>query len=123
MRNRTLGTTLVAMAVSVPLLVLPAAAGSATPKAGKYTGKTEKSEKRIKMTVKDNREKGTVKYCGYSMGTTIKDSGEFTAKHRGPGGVYVAVKGEFVSKKKAKGTVTVDFLCGTEGEAYTLHHV
>ena len=122
MRTRSLGVTLVAIAVSVPLL-LPAAAGSATPKAGKYTGKTETSEKTIKMTVKDNQTKGTVKYCGYAMDTNIKDSGKFTAKHNGPGGTYVAVKGKFVSKKKATGTVTIDFLCGTEGEAYTLHHV
>ena len=122
MRKRSLGVTLVAIAISVPLL-LPAAAGSATPKAGKYKGKTEASEKTIKMTVKDNRTKGTVRYCGYAMGTTIKDSGKFTAKHNGPGGTYLAVKGKFVSKKKATGTVTVDFLCSTEGEAYTLNHV
>ncbi len=121
MRKR-LGVTLLAIAVSVPLL-LPTAAGSATPKAGKYRGKTETSEKRIRMTVQDNRTEGTVKFCGYSMGTTVKDSGKFTAKHVGPGGTYVAVKGEFVTKRKAKGTVTVDFLCSTEGEAFTLRHV
>jgi hypothetical protein len=33
------------------------------------------------------------------------------------------VKGEFVRKRKAKGEVTVDFLCGTEGEKFTLRHV
>lgn len=120
--SKRLGVTLLAIAVSVPLLV-PAAAGSATPKPGKYRGKTEASEKRIRMTVKDNRSKGTVRFCGYAMGTTINDSGKFTAKHRGPGGVYVAVKGEFVTKRKAKGTVTIDFLCNTEGEAFTLRHV
>ena len=122
MRKTSLGVTLIAVALSA-LLLLPAAAGSATPKAGKYKGKTETSEKTIRMTVKDNRTKGTVKYCGYRMGTTIKDSGKFTAKYNGPGGTYLAVKGEFVSKKKATGTVTVDFLCSTEGEKYTLHHV
>jgi hypothetical protein len=121
MRKR-LGVTAVAIAVSVPLL-MPAAAGSATPKPGKYRGKTETSEKRIRMTVKDNRTKGTVRYCGYAMGTTIKDSGKFTARYNGPGGTYLAVKGEFVTKRKAKGTVTIDFLCDTEGEAYTLRHV
>src|SRR5687768_8141580 len=121
MRKR-FGITLVAIAVAVPLLV-PTAAGSATPKPGKYRGKTETSEKRIRMTVKDNRTKGTVRFCGYAMGTTIKDSGKFVAKHVGPGGTYVAVRGEFVTKRKAKGTVTIDFLCGTEGEAFTLRHV
>jgi hypothetical protein len=121
MRTR-LGVTLVAIAVSVPLL-LPTTAGSATPKAGKYRGKTATSEKKIRMTVEGNRKDGTVKFCGYSMGTTVADSGKFTAKHSGPGGVYVAVKGEFVRKRKAKGEVTVDFLCGTEGEKFTLRHV
>jgi hypothetical protein len=120
--SKRLGVTLVAIAVSVPLL-LPTAAGSATPKPGKYKGKTAASEKTIRMTVEGNRKDGTVKFCGYSMGTTVKDSGKFVAKHVGPGGTYVAVKGEFVTKRKATGKVTVDFLCGTEGEAYTLRHV
>ena len=120
--SKRLGVTLVAIAVSLPLL-LPAVAGSATPKPGKYRGKTETSEKRIRMTVKDNRTKGTVRYCGYAMGTTIQDNGKFTAKYNGPGGTYLAVKGEFVTKRKATGKVTVDFLCNTEGEAYTLRHV
>jgi hypothetical protein len=122
MRKRSLGVTLVAIAVSVPLL-MPTAAGSATPKPGKYTGKTAASEKKIRMTVKDNRTKATVHFCGYAMGTTVNDAGKFTAKHTGPGGTYVAVKGEFVTRRKAKGTVTIDFLCNTEGEAFTLRHV
>ena len=122
MRSRSLGVTAVAIAVSLPLVV-PTVAGSATPKAGKFTGKTETSEKKIVINVKDNQKAATVKYCGYSMGTTIKDSGKFTAKHTGPGGVYVGVKGEFVSRRKAKGTITTDFLCNTEGEDYTVRHV
>jgi hypothetical protein len=121
MRIKRLAATLVALSLAVPLLI-PAVAGSATPKAGKYAGKTAASEKKITMSVEDNRKDATVKFCGYSMGTTVKDSGKFTAKHNGPGGTYVAVKGKFVTKRKAKGTVTIDFLCGTEGEAYTLRH-
>lgn len=121
MRKKPLAAALVALSLSVPLFV-PTVAGSAVPKQGKYVGKTKASEKKIRMTVKDNQ-KGTVKYCGYSMGTTIKDSGKFTAKYNGPGGTYLAVKGEFVKRRKAKGTVTTDFLCNTEGEAFTLRHV
>jgi hypothetical protein len=120
MRRRSLGVTAVAIAMC---LLVPTVAGSATPKAGKFTGKTATSEKKIVINVKDNQKAATVKYCGYSMGTTIKDSGKFTAKHSGPGGVYVGVKGEFVSRRKAKGTITTDFLCNTEGEDYTVRHV
>jgi hypothetical protein len=122
MRKRSLGATVAALAVSLPLLV-PTVAGSATPKAGKFTGKTAASEKKIVIVVKENRKNATVKYCGYAMGTTVNDRGKFTAKHSGPGGVYVAVKGEFVSKRKATGKVTTDFLCNTEGESYTVRHV
>jgi hypothetical protein len=118
MRKRSLGATLVAVALSV-LLLMPTASGGALPKVGKYVGKTKASEKKIVMNVKEDR-KATVKFCGYAMGTTVKDSGKFTAKHVGPGGTYVAVKGEFVTRRKATGKVTIDFLCGTEGEAFTL---
>ena len=122
MRKRSLGVTLVAIAVSVPLL-MPTTAGSAIPKPGKFVGKTEASEKKITITVKDNRTKATVNFCGYAMGTTVNDAGKFTARHVGAGGTYVAVKGEFVRRRKATGKVTIDFLCGTEGEAFTVRHV
>jgi hypothetical protein len=90
---------------------------AAKPKDGKYAGQTTSGEK-ISITVTNDGEKTSVKYCGYKMGDKVKN-GKFKFAYKGPGGVYVGGEGEFTSKKKAKGKITTDFLCDTEGESFT----
>jgi hypothetical protein len=112
---------LAALAVAVALSLLAAIALGATPKTGKYAGTTATTKKKITMKVKSATE-GTVHYCNYKMGTKISKKGKFDAKHVGPGGTYVEVKGKFVSSTQANGKVAIDYLCGAQGESFTLNH-
>jgi hypothetical protein len=98
--------------------VTAAVALAASPRTGTYKGKTDPTGKAIAIKVDANKHV-KVNFCGYSMKATVKSTGAFRAAHNGPGGVYVAVKGKFTDKRTAKGTITVDYLCSTQGEAFT----
>lgn len=116
MRRHRLTTILLA---ALTALVLTASlAVAASPQKGTYKGKTDPSGKTITIKV-DKNKKVKVNYCNYSMKAKVKPSGKFTAAHNGPGGVYVSVKGKFTNKHTAKGTITVDYLCNAQGEAFT----
>jgi hypothetical protein len=106
--------------IVVALGALALAAGSvvaATPKDGKYTGATTSGQK-ISLKVSDDGKKVKVNYCGYAMPDRIRQ-GKFNVAYKGPGGTYLALKGSFPTKSSAKGEVTTDFLCDTQGEKFT----
>ena len=105
------------LTVLAAMVLAAALALAATPKEGTFAGKTDSGEK-ITIKVTDDGDKATVKYCNYSMNSKVKN-GKFEAKHSGPGGVYVGLEGSFPTKKTAKGTITTDYLCDTEGEDFT----
>jgi hypothetical protein len=115
---RTHRLTTMWLAALTALVLTASLAVAASPQKGTYKGTTDPSGKTI--TIKVDRNKNVkVGYCHYSMKAKVKPSGKFTAAHNGPGGVYVSVKGKFTNKSTAKGTITVDFLCDAEGEAFT----
>jgi hypothetical protein len=116
MLSRRLG--MLAATVLAVLAVGAVAALAATPKDGLFVGKTDPSGKKIAIKVSGGGDKATVRYCGYAMPSKIK-AGRFNAAYKGPGGTYVAVKGSFPTKRTAKGEITVDFLCDTQGEKFT----
>jgi hypothetical protein len=108
--------TLLLIALAV-LAMGAAAALAAKPKDGTYAGKTDSGAK-ITIKVSGGGEKATVSYCDYKMPSPIKN-GKFEAKHAGPGGVYVGLEGSFPTRKTAKGKITTDYLCNTQGESFT----
>ena len=113
-RHRPL-TVLLALVATVAIGAATALA--AKPKDGTFAGETDSGAK-ISIKVSGDGEKATVSYCNYKMPSKIKNS-KFEAKHSGPGGVYVGLEGSFPTKKTAKGEITTDFLCETEGESFT----
>lgn len=113
--HRLRALLLAALAV---LAIGAAVAIAAKPKDGTFAGETSPTGAKITIKVSDDGEKATVKYCNYSMPSAIKN-GKFKARHTGPGGVYVGLEGSFPTKKTAKGTITTDYLCETEGESFT----
>jgi hypothetical protein len=104
-------TALLALAIGAATVL------AANPNDGTFAGETDSGAK-ISIKVSGDGEKAVVSYCKYKMNSTIKH-GKFEAKHSGPGGVYVGLEGSFPTKKTAKGTITTDFLCETEGEGFT----
>jgi hypothetical protein len=105
------------LAALLALAIGAASVLAAKPKDGTFAGKTDSGAK-ITIKVSSDGGKATVKYCDYSMPSKIKH-GKFEAKHSGPGGVYVGLEGSFPTKTTAKGTITTDYLCNTQGESFT----
>ena len=97
---------------------LAAVSATSNPKKGTYEGATDPSGEEITVKVKKHK-KVKVDFCNYLMIGKIKSGGKFSVAHNGPGGVYVSVQGEFPDKETAEGTIPIDFLCGTEGDAWT----
>jgi hypothetical protein len=119
-RKRLLAGTVAAMTA----LVFAVTALAVEPKTGTYKGTAEPSGKPIKIRITDDDDvEATVRYCGYLMDAEFKRNGKFSAKHRGPGGVYVGLDGGFPNKNTARGTITTDFLCNSEGNEFKAEYV
>ena len=91
--------------------------GVDNPKKGTYTGQTS-SGQGITVKVKKHK-KVKVDFCNYSMSGHFRGrKSKFDVAHTGPGGVYVAVKGDFPDRETASGTIPTDFLCDSEGNGW-----
>ena len=113
----SLAAALVILALTASVALATIEHGESSPKNGTFSGKTA-SGKAISLHVKKH-EKVKVNFCDYAMSGKIKKRGKFSVAHNGPGGVYVAVKGNFTDKKTAAGTIPTDFLCEAEGEGWS----
>lgn len=121
MRIALVGLALVAALALVASAALATINGTNKPKKGAYEGATA-SGKPISLKVKKHK-KVKVNFCGYSMSGHFRgNKSKFDVAHTGPGGVYVAVKGDFPDKETASGTIPTDFLCETEGEGWSATH-
>jgi hypothetical protein len=107
------------VAVMAALALVVTGAFAVQPKSGKYEGTAEPSGNKITVKVNRDRDEVTVTYCRYKMDDEIRRNGKFQVAHRGPGGVYVGLKGGFPNKNTAKGEITTDFLCNSEGDKFT----
>ena len=113
----SLAAALAVLALAASVAVATITHGESSPKNGTFAGKTA-SGKPITLKVKKHK-KVTVNFCDYAMSGKIKKKGKFSVAHNGPGGVYVAVKGNFTDKETAVGTIPTDFLCEAEGEGWS----
>jgi hypothetical protein len=111
-----------AIVAVVALALLVTGAFAVQPKPGKFTGTAEPSGNKISLKVNRDDEV-TVTYCNYKMKDDLSKSGKFQVAHKGPGGVYVGLKGGFPNKNTAKGEITTDFLCDSEGDKFTAKRV
>jgi hypothetical protein len=112
------------VAVGAALALVVTGAFAVEPQPGTFKGKAEPSGNPIKIRVTDDDDvEVTVTYCNYKMRDELGKSGKFRVAHRGPGGVYVGLDGGFPNKRTAKGTITTDFLCDSEGDEFTAKRI